>query len=192
MHHFVALMLGAELGARLASELLPELEPLRRAHPHALRLYHPADLHVTLCFVGTLEDERRLPLIDALAEVLSGLPAPRLRLVAPGAFPGRGRERVLWAGVRDEGTGELEALAASVGETCAAAGVELDPRPFRPHVTLARVRAAGRGQVPEAFFAKNPDLQWKPAAASWVLSARSGSEPAYEPAVELPLGPPET
>ena len=56
-----------------------------------------------------------------------------------GAFPPRGAPRVLWAGV-GEGADAVCSLEREVSERLAARGVEREDRPYRPHLTLARVR----------------------------------------------------
>jgi 2'-5' RNA ligase len=77
--------------------------------------------HVTLGFYGSGDE----PGARAawLSGRLAGRPAPRVRLTGSGTFPG-----VLWLGVEGEG---LAALAE-------AAGSGLEPRAYRPHLTLAR------------------------------------------------------
>lgn len=92
--------------------------------------------HLTLAFLGQVE-ERRLP---ALTERLARL--PRRHAAFPLAFTGGGRfdGRVLWAGV----SGDLPALRALADSASAAArrtGIALEERPYRPHLTLARARA---------------------------------------------------
>lgn len=191
MRNFIALMLGAELGEQLRERLLPELERLQRAFPGAVRIHVPEDLHLTLAFLGEQHDGLRSELVADLAQTLADVPAPRLRLREPGAFPDHkrepGRERVLWAGVEDLGGHALERLVGAVRERCLARGIELDPRPFRAHVTLARVRLAARGQVREPFFAQNPGLNWQPRCARWVVSLKAGGPPAYRPEQSFPL-----
>jgi 2'-5' RNA ligase len=56
-----------------------------------------------------------------------------------GAFPNFRRARVLWLGV--EGDARLELLHHDVELACEAAGVPVEGRPFRPHVTLGRIRS---------------------------------------------------
>jgi RNA 2',3'-cyclic 3'-phosphodiesterase len=90
--------------------------------------------HVTLAFLG--EVERPDPLLPGLGEVASTHPPLRLRLAGGGAFP-----RVWWAGLAGDVAG-LRALAADVAAACRDAGVVLEERPYRPHVTVAR-RGAG-------------------------------------------------
>lgn len=189
MRSFIALMLGAELGEQLRARLLPELEGLHDRHPEALRIHGAADLHLTLAFLGEQTESVRDALCADLEGTFAELPAPRLRLTRPGAFPGRGRERVLWAGVQDLHEPHLAALAAAVAERCCAHGIQLETRPFRPHVTLARVRAAARGEVPDAFYEQDPALNWQPQRARWVVSLEAGGPRLFQPGAVLPLLP---
>jgi 2'-5' RNA ligase len=76
--------------------------------------------HVTLGFYGSGDDAARA---RWLSTRLAGRPAPRVRLTGPGTFPG-----VLWLGAEGEGLAEL----------AEAAGSGLEPRAYRPHLTLAR------------------------------------------------------
>jgi 2'-5' RNA ligase len=57
-----------------------------------------------------------------------------------GAFPNFRRARVVWIGVEQER--RLELLHHDLELACESAGFEVEGRPFRPHITLARVRSA--------------------------------------------------
>jgi 2'-5' RNA ligase len=54
-----------------------------------------------------------------------------------GAFPNFRRARVVWMGVTQDA--RLELLHHDLEVACEQRGFELDGRPFRPHMTLARV-----------------------------------------------------
>ena len=113
------------------------LEPVLAALPFG-RPADPDQLHLTLAFLGEQPDE----LVEAAHLALEGIRFPRfdLQLAGLGSFPER-RPQVLWAGVR-----EASAVAALHGRVRAAlhgAGLVLERRRFRPHVTLARVDRPG-------------------------------------------------
>lgn len=99
----------------------------------------PADnLHLTLRFLGESDSvglDRLLAALDAAA-----FPSPFvLRLGGFGAFPNADRASVLWIGVSGASE-QLEYLHAAVEESCEAAGFDFEERPFRPHVTVSRMR----------------------------------------------------
>ncbi len=95
--------------------------------------------HLTLAFYGEVPAARVPRLVDLLGAVAG--PAVHLRLSGAGTFPGRGAPRVLWVGV----DGDVETLAGLAGAAAGAgreAGLDVDRRPYRPHLTVGRWPAA--------------------------------------------------
>jgi 2'-5' RNA ligase len=111
----------------------------RRLHAHnrAVRWSDPAGMHLTLHFLGETPERFVAPLLAGLhAITVSPL---RLRLNQVGCFPTNGSLRVVWAGL----DGDLDGLASlhrTVGRVIESIGLAVDPRPFTPHITLARAR----------------------------------------------------
>ena len=175
---FVALDLPAAARAALAAFRDDGADP---------KLWRPvADeaLHVTLAFLG----HRPPGEADAVAAVLRGCagPAADLALGAALLLPPR-RARVLCAEVQDR-AGALGALQARVSAGLAAAGLyEPERRPFRPHATVARLRAGARaprtappdGPEPVAFAGEALTLYRS-------RLARAGAR--YEPLERIALG----
>lgn len=124
----------AALGA--ASERL-------RARTRSVAWVAAENLHVTLKFLGSL-DEARVPAVTAsLAEAAAGATAFDAVVEGLGAFPSLARPRVIWAGM-GEGGRPMAELAARVDAALAPLGFPREPRDFAPHVTLGRVRAPRR------------------------------------------------
>ena len=98
----------------------------------------PDQHHVTSRFIGEVDDEKAAAIAGALLQELAVQPFD-LVIARAGAFPERGAPRVLWAGI-DGGLAGLVAVEAEVSGRLAACGLEREDRPYRPHVTLARVR----------------------------------------------------
>ncbi len=112
-----------------------------RDSPGAPRWSAPADLHLTLAFLGEVPHARLAGLLAALGPAVAGSPPVTVRLTGAGRFGSR-RPRVLWAGVE----GDVDALAVLADRLAAAArhaGVPADERPYRPHLTLGRWPGAG-------------------------------------------------
>jgi 2'-5' RNA ligase len=136
MRLFVALDLPAAAVAALAR--------FRDAAADA-EVWRPLDdatFHVTLAFLGQRPEED----VASVGTVLDGLPArepPALALGAGLLLPPR-RARVLTVALEDP-SGALGALQAEVSAGLQDTGVYApEARPFRPHVTVARLRAGAR------------------------------------------------
>jgi 2'-5' RNA ligase len=127
---FVALSLPPEI-ASAAAALLPDLPGLRSVRPELL--------HITLAFIGQAGDERLADVLAACAEAASPHVPFTVTLDRAGRFPDTGAPRVAWLGM-GEGATESASLAAAIRRALAARGVPFDDKPFRAHVTLARVR----------------------------------------------------
>jgi RNA 2',3'-cyclic 3'-phosphodiesterase len=97
-------------------------------------------LHITLKFIGEQEESVVAPLAEAMRAIGAGHLAPLITVGCVGAFPTFRRPRVVWIGIEPEPRFEL--LHHDVEVACEQLGFPLDGRPFRPHVTLGRVRDA--------------------------------------------------
>lgn len=106
-------------------------------------------IHLTLKFLGTLDESAIAPLSRTMADVARAHAAPRVEVHGVGAFPNFRRPRVIWMGVEPEP--RLELLHHDVEVACATLGYELDGRPYRPHLTLGRVREPGTAEAAKAL-----------------------------------------
>jgi 2'-5' RNA ligase len=157
---------------------------LLRAPIGGAKWVQPEDMHITLRFAGDIDGRTADDLADLLGDV--DVPPFRATIAGGGAFGGRD-PRVLWAGV--EADPGLDALYRANERAARAAGLDPDPRDFRPHVTLARMRRARYGAVAR-FLAENGDLRLEPflVARFVLLSARPGSGgPPYALEAAYPL-----
>ena len=112
------------------------IEPLRALVPE-LAWVDPGRLHLTLKFLGEQGADRVPVVADALALVAASHRELRVEVNGIGAFPNFRRARVVWMGVEQDA--RLELLHHDVEVECERVGFELEGRPFRPHLTLARV-----------------------------------------------------
>lgn len=144
MRLFVAVDLPAEaraaIGAvqrRMVSRLADRSdgEPRRASR---LKWVDAGQSHVTLVFLGEVEEVRAPSLIAALETAVDLAPF-EITLESIGVFPPRGAPRVLWVGV-GAGTAPLAALQREVVARAASLGFPVDDRSFLPHLTLARWR----------------------------------------------------
>ncbi|HXI32185.1 MAG TPA: RNA 2',3'-cyclic phosphodiesterase [Vicinamibacterales bacterium] len=104
----------------------------------SLKWVKPEQAHLTLVFIGNVDDARVPAVVEAIR---ADIDAPPIDAVFEGAgvFPPRGAPRVLWIGV-GAGAGELVDLQRVLASRIAALGLPLEDRAFHPHLTLARWR----------------------------------------------------
>lgn len=131
------LFLAINLEPEMRRSVIEATAPLRDAAP-SLGWVDESRLHLTLKFLGAQPDETLPRLSAAMTEVADKHRAFRMRVSEIGAFPNFRRARVVWMGVEREP--RLEFLHHDVELACEALGFELEGRPFRPHLTLARVK----------------------------------------------------
>jgi RNA 2',3'-cyclic 3'-phosphodiesterase len=131
---FIAVDLSEEARGALA-----EAQVVCRRCRLPLRWIEPRGAHLTVKFLGDIARERVPALAGALAGV-AGLHEPfQLWTGAAGAFPNARRPRVLWLGITGA-TECLDDLQQDLESALEGLGFPPDGRPFRPHLTLGRVR----------------------------------------------------
>ena len=131
------LFLAINLEPEMRRAVMDATAPLRDAAP-SLSWVDESRLHLTLKFLGAQSDEVLEPLSSSMSGVASKHRTFRMRVAEIGAFPNFRRARVVWMGVdRDP---RLEFLHHDVELACERLGFELEGRPFRTHLTLARVK----------------------------------------------------
>jgi 2'-5' RNA ligase len=140
---FCAVELPEEVGAAVAAHA----GRLRRDFPDARASWaRPEGLHITLKFIGEVEAARVESLSRAATAAVEGFKPFRLSIEESGTFPPRGAARVLWLGVKDE-SGRLSQLQRRLEQECEAAGFPREPRAFKPHLTVARLRTPKDAQA---------------------------------------------
>ena len=184
MRLFVAVPLAPEIAAAAAHAL-----PVSRA----LRPVRPELMHVTLAFLGSVPDER---VTDAIAAVEAAAVAHHPFTASVdrlGRFPEGGPPRIVWLGI-GRGAEPLAVLASSVREALATRQLPFDDKPFRPHVTLARLRESPDREDVRSLTAALAQATFAPMrfAVDGVLlleSALTPKGPRYTVRAAVPLAP---
>ena len=156
MRLFVAL----EIPEAVRREVTRRVAGLRDRLPRA-RWVDPEKIHLTLLFLGQVEDAKVPALAARLREAFAKHPPLDLRLEGAGTFPPRRPARVAWIGM--EAPEDLAALQKDVTEAAVAAvGFEPEARPYNPHVTLARCEPNWPRDATEKFAAAFPGTLGQP------------------------------
>lgn len=99
-------------------------------------------IHLTLKFLGEVEPARLERVEGELTAAILGTKQFPLPICGFGAFPTPARPRVVWVGC--EGIAPLEILQHEVELAMQRSGFPAEARPFRPHLTLGRVKRGAR------------------------------------------------
>jgi len=105
-----------------------------------VRWVRPETMHLTLVFLGDVEDRELARVCKAVAAGCAGHEPFAIEITGVGCFPNPAKPRTIWAGV-GEGAEEVVALQASVDAALVGAGLyRTEEKAFRPHVTLGRFK----------------------------------------------------
>jgi RNA 2',3'-cyclic 3'-phosphodiesterase len=158
---FVAVPLPGEVRAAILEAIhaaLPDGTPALSVRLPALRWAHRAEnLHVTLKFLGQVDQGLLAQFAAALAQGLASIPDFEIQLRGLGAFPSPQDAQVIWVGV-DDPSQRLGQVARIVQDLADRLAVGRDqspqgrPRAFRAHVTLGRVPRRARQGVDAALL----------------------------------------
>jgi 2'-5' RNA ligase len=180
------LFIAVEVPAEVREALAVAVAPMRSALSGA-RWVPSANQHLTLKFLGSTWP-RLVPVVEeAVADVAARHGRFTVALQGLGAFPGEGRARVLWAGIRDP-AGRLSALAADL-DAALAGDFTPESRGYSPHLTLARLRPPSRVEAALAA-AQVPDLAFEVGELVLFRSHLGRPAPRYEILAREELAPP--
>jgi len=139
---FVAVNLDDSLRQSVA-----DTEQRLRAAGADVKWVRADSLHITLKFLGWVDDDVVPQVAQAIAQAVQGQPPFLLSLAGLGGFPTPTAPRVIWVGI-EEGAAELAGLGQRMEQAMEPLGFEREEREFSPHVTIGRCRsAAGRPQL---------------------------------------------
>jgi 2'-5' RNA ligase len=178
----IRLFVGLEL-----PEVTRERLALMCAGLPGARWVKPENLHLTLRFIGDVENGVAEDVDDALARVRA--PAFDLELDGVGFFGKPAAARALWAGVAKSEL--LNHMQMKVETAVQRAGLPAEARKFSPHVTLARLKGAPLQRL-RRYVGENADFRAGPIAIErFVLfsSFLSSSGAIYTPEAYYDLEP---
>ncbi len=138
----IRLFIGIPIGEEVRGRLTKVGDRLRRTRAH-VGWVPPRNYHLSLVFLGDTPRELLPELGEALDDAVGCGPFT-FEVAGIGTFGSRRSPRVIWAGV--DAPAALASLYESLRDNLEALGLSTDARPFRPHITLGRVRS-GRGKA---------------------------------------------
>ncbi|MEO5955661.1 MAG: RNA 2',3'-cyclic phosphodiesterase [Nitrospiraceae bacterium] len=152
-------MIRAFLAVELSQALRDELATVQEELKHSLEQKmqgstriswtQPASIHLTLKFLGNMDEQMIDRLRAALGEAIGSQVAVVMPLERIGVFPNLQSPRLLWVGPsehweRGEAAKRIVEIHGAIEQSCEGFGVLREPRPFSPHLTVARIKMGER------------------------------------------------
>ncbi len=144
---FFALHLSNDI---ITSALQPVIDNLV-VYQNELKVVEPQNFHITIQFLGEVNDDQQQELLSQLDAVDIPLKKIPLQIKGIGAFPTLENPQVLWAGIKTDMTKLLKIVNPIIRMTNGL-GFQQDKKSFKPHLTLARVR--NKKNLPESCIRK--------------------------------------
>jgi len=132
---FIAIKLPQDAIVRLAAVQAE----LRQHTDCPVQWVAPQGIHLTLKFLGNISTSQIPQITGALEDTVKGITPFSLAINGLGFFPGPARIQVVWIGIKGQ-TEILAGLQTRLEKTLARLGFPAEKKPFRPHLTLGRVR----------------------------------------------------
>lgn len=102
------------------------------------------NIHLTLKFLGDVEDRELHSVCKAAANVAKKVKHFSLAAKSVGAFPSNEKPSTIWIGATDKDQ-KLNQLHSSLEDALADIGFPVERRPFKGHLTLGRARSSRGG-----------------------------------------------
>lgn len=133
------------IAVRFSDEVISALDNLQACLKAAVgsrakvKWVEPKKIHLTLQFLGNVGVEVIEEMTEFLKEAFWDTPPFEVKLFGLGAFPSPRKPRVVWVGIQ-AGFGKLQTVSDALHRVTEDFGFRREKRPFRPHVTLGRIR----------------------------------------------------
>ncbi len=134
MRLFIALPLDQSVEEQLGKIIL-----LLRQKGGAVRWVAPKNIHMTLRFLGDTEESLVTSLRDIIDRHAGQFEIVTSQIDRVGVFPNLNRPNVIWVGLQEKAD-LLAELANRIEGSVRELGFEPDRKPFKPHITLGRVK----------------------------------------------------
>ena len=111
---------------------------------YILKWTKPSNWHITLIFLGNTPETTLGLLQNLISESFAEVPAFMTEIAGIGVFPNARNPKVLWLGIEN-----LQPLMRGffiLTELLQQVGFSLENKPFKPHLTLARIRNSAQGK----------------------------------------------
>jgi len=136
MRAFIAIELPREI-----KDYLKQLQDKLKTAGLDLKLVEPVNIHLTLKFLGEINEQQTEKIIKAMENVSDTKPAFKISLGNLGVFPKITSPRIIWIGI-DVGASETIQIAKELEEKISLFGIPREEKRFSAHITIARIKSA--------------------------------------------------
>jgi RNA 2',3'-cyclic 3'-phosphodiesterase len=150
---FVAVDVSKAIRERLVS-----MQERLAATGTEVKWVEPENLHVTLLFLGEVDQREIVDVCRIVSDGTSRHAAFTMSVETVGCFPNPRRPRILWVGV-GEGSATLVALHDELEIPLQELGYRREERRYTPHITLGRVKSDRSTQALSTELTRRAD--WK-------------------------------
>jgi 2'-5' RNA ligase len=187
----VRVFVACEVPAEVQRTIGEITEKLKATSEDDVRWVRPDGVHVTLKFLGEVS-QKKLPAIKmALQEAVVRHSPFNLEFSNIGTFGGREGLRTMWVGIAGDVL-RLEAMVRDVNRALSVVGFEPERRPFRPHLTLGRVRdtvpTRRRAEIEvDVGRLGVPEVEWRTSQITLMRSRLTPRGAEYDIVATFPL-----
>lgn len=186
MRAFIAIGLPQEI-----KESLTQLQQELKATQADVKWVRPDNIHLTLKFLGEIDDTALEKITDIINGVAGKISAFKLRINSLGAFPKIDSPRVIWVGV-DAGDKEVKEIATQLEGKIEKLGIPKEDRPFSSHITIGRTKSGLNrqnlvGVLKDKFDLGGKNLEFFASKITLFKSTLSPKGPTYEILKEVNL-----
>lgn len=143
-----------------------------RGKVRGVRWVRTDQLHLTMKFLGDIDGGDVPAIAEALEGVAAHVSSITVSIRGTGYFPPGGRPRVVWLDMAD-GADEIAALQGRMEDVLETLGFAREGRPFRPHLTIGRVKELGERAVLTSLLAAAKERHWGTFCAETIHLMRS-------------------
>ncbi len=188
----IRVFLAIELPDGAKDILAGLLNQVTRARVNGLKPVRPANVHITLKFLGDVDVDQVELITDAVTKVSKGIRPFAVKMDGVGVYPSSKNARVLWVGL--DGVTALREAQERIDGVLNRIGVQRESRRFDPHLTIARLHdrtpATDRRRATEALFSAEftSGLPIPVDNVSLIRSVLLPDGPDYTRLAHIPLG----
>jgi 2'-5' RNA ligase len=154
----------------------------------SIKWTNPDNIHITLVFLGDTNEEHIKTITATLAGKIEGLGKFELLIRGAGVFKNFSDPRVIWTGI--ERSEELIQLNDFIKNGLKGAGINIEDRPFKPHLTLGRIKDLKTGNTLKELIEKYRNTEIQKVPVNEVILYESillQSGPVYKPLYKFKL-----